>query len=103
MAEDRIARYTALLEAQPANDLARFSLGRAFYDAGRFAEAAEAFRACLQRKPDWLVAALLLGRCELELGHRAEAKQCLENARQLAADQGHDGPLREANELLASL
>jgi Flp pilus assembly protein TadD len=103
MADDAIARYRAMLAASPGNDLARFSLGKALFDAGQFGEAAEVLRACLEKQPDWMVPAILLGRCRLQLGDHAAARQSLEQARRLAIEQHHDGPLEEINGLLASL
>jgi len=103
MADDAIARYSALLAKDPNNDLARFSLGKAFFDAGRFAEATETLRACVEKKPDWMVPTILIARCLIQTGDKASARQWLEKARQLAIDQHHDGPLEEVNGLLASL
>ena len=103
MPEDSIAKYAAMLAMNSNNELARFSLGHALYDAGRYAEAAETFRVCIQRKPDWMVSTILLGRSQLQLGDKSAARETLEKARQLAIDQHHDGPLEEINGLLASL
>jgi Flp pilus assembly protein TadD len=103
MAEDAIARYTAMLAKNPQNDLARFSLAKAQFDAGHLSEAAELLRACIEKKPDWMFPTILLARCQLQLGDKPGAKTTLETARRLAIEQHHDGPLEEVNELLASL
>ena len=103
MAEDLIGRYTAMVANNPDNELARFSLAKSLFDAGRFAEAGDAFHWCLQKKPDWMVPAILLSRCHLELGNKQAARDSLERARQLAIDQHHDGPLEEIKGLMASL
>ena len=103
MAEDSIAKYTAVLAGNPNNELARFSLGHALFDAGRYAEAADSFRICVEKKPDWMVATILLGRCQLQLGDKSAARESLDKGRQLAIAQHHDGPLDEINALLASL
>ncbi len=92
-----------MLAKNPDNELARFSLGKALFDAGRFAEGAEAFRLCLQRKNDWMVPAILLGRCLLQEGDKVAARQTLERARRLAIEQHHDGPLAEIDQLLGSM
>lgn len=92
-----------MLEKNPGNDLARFSLGKALFDAGRFAEAAEWMQSCLAKKPDWMVPAILLGRCQLQLGDAQAARTTLARARDLAIAQHHDGPLEEINQLLAAL
>lgn len=103
MADDLIEKYRAMLAKNPANDLARFSLAKALFDAGKFDEAAKEFRACVDKKPDWMFPTILLGRCQIQLGDKAAAKITLEQARQLAIDQHHDGPLEEVDGLLASL
>lgn len=103
MAEDLIAKYAAMVATNPGNELARFSLAKALYDVGRYSKAAEEFRVCLQKKPDWMFPTILLGRCEIQLGNRVVAKEILERARELAIDQHHDGPLEEINGLLATL
>lgn len=103
MSQDAIARYSGMVARNPNHQLARFSLGKALFDAGRFAEAAESFRLCIEKKPDWMVPMILLGRCQLQLGEKAGARQSLQKARQLAIEQHHDGPLEEVNGLLASL
>ena len=103
MSEADITKYAAMLAKNPNNELARFSLGKTFYDDGEFAEAIESFRICIERKPDWMVPMILLGRCHIALGDKASARSYFEKARQLAIDQHHDGPLEEVNGLLAAL
>jgi predicted negative regulator of RcsB-dependent stress response len=92
-----------MLARNPANDLARFSLAKALFDAGRHSEAAESLHACIAMKPDWMFPTILLARCQLQLGDKRGALASLEQARTLAIEQHHDGPLEEINELLASL
>lgn len=98
---EAIARYTKLLELHPNNELARFSLGKAYLDSGQFAQAKEQFEIALSRKRDWMVVQILIGKCDLALGARDSAKAAFERARQLAIEQEHDGPLAEVEQLLA--
>ncbi len=100
---DAIARYEERVGKFPDNELARFSLARAYYDAGRFAEAREQFALALTRKPDWMVAQILQGKCELSLGNTTAAKAAFTRARALAIEQHHEGPLAEVEQLLAEL
>ena len=100
---DTIARHQKMLEQFPNNELARFSLGKAYYDLGQFAPAQEQFQFALARKPDWMVVQILLGKCALSLGNRDAAKAAFERARQLAIEQHHEGPLAEMEQLLAEL
>jgi tetratricopeptide (TPR) repeat protein len=100
---EAIARYRKMLEQNPDNELTRFSLGKALFDAGEFAGAKEQFAAALAGRPDWMAAAILAARCELELGNQEAARPALEQAKELARKQGHVGPLAQVEELLRRL
>src|SRR4051812_11511330 len=50
---DAIARYEKMVEQFPQNELGRFSLGKALFDAGQFARAKEHLEVALAKKPDW--------------------------------------------------
>ncbi len=98
-----IARYKNLLEQHPDSELARFSLGKAYFDEGRIREAKEQFEFATATKPDWMVAQILLGKCELALDRRTEAKAAFLRAKELAIAQNHQVPLSEMEQLLADL
>lgn len=98
---DPLARQRALVTQHPGNELARFSLGKALYDRGEFAEAREHLQVALSKRNDWMVVQILLGKIELHLGNPAGARVAFLAARQLALDQHHDGPLAELDELLS--
>jgi tetratricopeptide (TPR) repeat protein len=100
---EMIARYEKMVAQFPQNELARFSLGKALFDAQDFAGAREHLQAALERKPDWMVVQILLGKCDLALGDRASAKTAFERALQLAIDQHHEGPQAEMEQALAEL
>jgi len=100
---EAITRHQKLLEQYPDNELARFSLGKAYFDAGQIQEAKEQFDHAIAKKPDWMVVQILIGKCELTLGHKAEAKTAFELAKQLAIEQNHEGPLAEMEQMLAGL
>ena len=100
---ESIARFQKLLEQYPNNELARFSLGKAYFDAGEFASAREQFQHALNRKPDWMAVQILLGKCELALGNQLAAKGAFQRAHQLAMEQNHEGPREEMEQLLAEL
>jgi len=100
---DAIARHQKLLEQYPNNELARFSLGKAYYDLGQFAQAKEQFEIALTRKPDWMAVCILRGKSDLALGNKAAAKTAFERALRLAIDQNHEGPREEMEQLLAEL
>ena len=100
---DTIVRYQKLLEQFPNNELARFSLGKAYFDLGKFMEAKEQFQMALAKKPDWMVVQILLGKCELNLGDKAAAKAAFEKAKPLASEQNHEGPLAEMEQMLSEM
>jgi tetratricopeptide (TPR) repeat protein len=100
---DTIVRYEKMVTQFPQNELARFSLGKALFDAGEFIRAKEHFAAALAKKPDWMVVQILIGKCDLSLGDSAAAKVAFQRALQLALDQHHEGPQAEMEQALAEL
>jgi predicted Zn-dependent protease len=100
---DSLERHRRLVGQHPDNELARFSLGRALFDLGQFAEAREQFARALERRSDWMAVQILMAKCDLELGQRESAIAGLERARDLALAQHHEGPLAEVEGLLADL
>ena len=103
MSAEKIARFAALAEKDPANPLHRFALAQACLAAGDFTAAEDAFARCLALKPDWMVAAIKRGRCLIELKRWDEARASLELGADLAQKQGHDEPWAEIRELMAQL
>jgi predicted Zn-dependent protease len=100
---ESIARYEKMVAEFPQNELGRFSLGKALFDAGEFRRAKEHLEIALAKKPDWMVVQILIGKCELALGNRASAQAAFEGALQLAIEQHHDGPQAEMEQALADL
>jgi uncharacterized protein HemY len=100
---ERIERFRKMVAESPENELARFSLGKALFDARLYAEAKEHFAAAVSKKADWMAALILLGRCELALGNQQAARDILQRAHTLAVQQGHVGPKEEIELLLAGL
>ncbi len=92
-----------MVRQYPGNELARFSLGRALFDAGDFTGAREHLEVALQRKPDWMVVQILLGKCDLAQGAVDAARTAFEKALHLARVQHHEGPEAELMELLSGL
>ena len=100
---ESIARHKKLLEQYHDNELARFSLGKAYFDDGQIQEAKTQFDLAIAKKPDWMVVQILIGKCELAIGRTTEAKAAFERAKQLAIEQNHEGPLAEMEQILAEL
>ena len=100
---DRIATALELYQKFPENDLSRFNLAQAYFDAGDYVNAGEHLSPLCARKPDWMVGHILLGRCLLATGDLAKGKSTLQHALQLAIAQHHDGPREELEESLKEL
>ena len=99
----RSQQFASLVAQQPDNELFRFSLAQALVAENRPAEAIEHFIICANKKADWMMPRILLGKALLGLNRRAEAKPWLEAALQLAIDQTHEDPERELRAILAEL
>jgi tetratricopeptide (TPR) repeat protein len=100
---ETISRHEKMVEQFPQNELARFSLGKALFDAGEFARAKEHLAVALAKKPDWMVVQILIGKCDLAMGDSAGAKAAFERALQLAIEQHHEGPQAEMEQALAEM
>jgi tetratricopeptide (TPR) repeat protein len=98
-----LERPLKMVEQSPENELARFSLGKAWFNLGEFAKAKEQFVVALAKKPDWMVVQILIGKCDLSRGDKASAKSAFERARHLAIEQNHEGPLAEMEQALEDL
>lgn len=106
MSADRIARFSALVAAQPGNTLFRFSLAQALDAAGHLPEAIEHYQHCAASRADWMMPRILLGKALLRTGSpedRTAARPVLEEALALAIAQDHEEPAAELTSLLASL
>ena len=101
--ETLIAKYEGLLQARPNDELLRFSLGKALYDAGRLPEAETQLRAALAAKPDWMVVTMLLAKIALQQNDKAAARTLYEKGLELAIAQEHEGPEEEIRAVLAKL
>jgi len=99
----RSVHFAALVTQQPDNEKFRFSLAQALLAEGRPAEAVEHLVLCAEKKPEWMMPRILLGKALLGLGRRPEARPWLETAHQLALAQDHEDPAREMAALLAEM
>ncbi|MBI2515412.1 MAG: tetratricopeptide repeat protein [Opitutae bacterium] len=96
-----VTRFTALVAQQPDNELFRYSLAQALLKEGRDPEAVAHLEFCANKKADWMMARIWLGKALLKLGRKAEARPWLEAALALAVEQSHEDPERELRALLA--
>ena len=97
----RSQQFAALVARQPDNELFRFSLAQALLNENRPADALEQLKVCADKKADWMMPRILLGKTLLGLGRKSEARPWLEQALQLALVQHHDDPAQEMRGLLA--
>ena len=99
----RSAHFAALVTRQPDNELFRFSLAQALLAENRPTDAVEHLAACAQKKTDWMMPRIILGKTLLSLGRKPEAKPWLTEALQLAIAQNHDDPAQELTAILQDL
>src|SRR5688572_15752658 len=65
---DRIAQFEKMAREDPTNDMAHFSLGNAYLQSGRAAEAAKALENCIAVNPHMSKAYQLAGQAMIEAG-----------------------------------
>ena len=97
---DKISALQEKLQSNPGQIFHRFSLGQAYYENLQYECACIEFEECLKARPDWMMAALFLGKAYLEQENKEKAKVNLELALALANEQNHEDPAEEAGELL---
>ncbi len=86
--QEKIERFENMATADPSNDMAHFSLGSAYFDAHRFADAALSFEACVTLNPEMTRAMELGGSALVQLGKMDEAKELLTRGYEQAATRG---------------
>jgi Flp pilus assembly protein TadD len=101
--ETLIAKYEGLLKSRPDDELIRFSLGKALFDARRLDESEAQLQAALNLKPDWMVVTILLAKIALLRGDKVTARGLFEKGLELAITQHHDDPADECRAELARL
>ncbi len=99
----RIAQWENMTQADPDNDMAWFSLGSAYKDAGRHADADRAFARTLELNADQSRAYQLRGQVLILLGRHDEAADLLVKGYEIAAGRGDVMPQRAIGSLLEKL
>lgn len=99
----RIAQWENMTQADPENDMGWFSLGSAYKDAGRAADAERALARTLELNPDQSRAYQLRGQVLIELGREDEAAAVLTRGYEVAAGRGDVMPQRAMGSLLEKL
>ncbi len=101
--DERISQFKNMAEADPDNEMGHFSLGKAYFDAGRYAEAEPALARVLELNPTHSKTYQLLGQTRLELGKREEAVKTLKQGYEIAAQRGDVMPRDGIGQVLAEL
>ena len=104
-AEARIRQFETMVrpEADPNNDMAWFSLAGAYRDAGRHADAAEAYVRCCTLNPAMTKAFQLAGASFLDAGKTERAAEVLTEGYSAATARGDRMPQQAMGELLTKL
>ena len=90
--ERRIAQFERMASADPDNEMAHFSLGNAYLQAGRAAEAAKSFEACVAIAPEMSKAYQLAGQAMIDAGWADKAVEVLTKGYEVAAAKGDRMP-----------
>jgi len=103
--QQRIAQFENMVrdEADPNNDMAWFSLGGAYAQAGRHADSARAYMRCLQINPGMSKAFQLAGQSYINAGDKDAAAEVLTQGYKAAAGRGDRMPMKAMGDLLAKL
>jgi Fe-S cluster biosynthesis and repair protein YggX len=103
MSQARIDQFKIMSEANPNDELAFFSLGRAYADNGQPAEAADAFKRVIEINPKMSKAYQLRGKALLDGGKRDEAIDVLTTGAKAAQERGDMMPRNEMARMLKEL
>jgi Fe-S cluster biosynthesis and repair protein YggX len=101
----RIAQFETMVrpEADPNNDMAWFSLGNAYAQAGRHADAAKALIRCFELNPAMSKAYQLAGKALIDAGDKEQAGEVLAAGYKIAAGKGDFMPRKAMGEMLEQL
>lgn len=100
---EQIARFRAMAEGDPDDDLAHFRLGQILMEDGQYAEAARAFERVLQINPYFSRVYQHLGECLIQQGQKERAVELLTRGWQIADERGDRVPKEAMEKLLRSL
>ncbi|MFO0875605.1 MAG: Fe(2+)-trafficking protein, partial [Phycisphaerales bacterium] len=99
----RVAAFEKMAADDPSNDMAHFSLGRAYLDAGRHGEAARSLERCIELNPHMSKAYELAGKAMIGAGWADKAVLMLNRGYEVATRKGDRMPQQAIAELLRSI
>ncbi|MCH2140541.1 MAG: Fe(2+)-trafficking protein [Phycisphaerales bacterium] len=100
---ERIAQFENMAAADPTNEMAHFSLGNAYFQAGMPTEAATSFEKCITLNPEMSKAYERCGEAMIQAGWEDRAVQILESGFRVAATRGDRMPQDAIGQLLDGL
>ena len=98
--ETKIQQFKQMSEADPDNELGHFSLGKAYFDSEKFAEAIPSLHRVLELRPSTSKAYQLLGDSLDKTSQRDQAIEILTKGIAIADEQGDQMPLNAMVQLL---
>ena len=101
--DQRIAQFEKMAADDADNDMAHFSLGNAYLQEGRHAEAAMSLQRCIELNGDLSKAFQLAGEALIACGREDEAARVLERGYVVAAAKGDMMPRNAIADLLGSI
>ncbi len=101
--DKRIAQFQNMAQADPENEMAHFSLGKALMDAGRHDQAAQSFVRCTELAPQMSKAFQLAAECFVKVGQVDMAAQLATRGYTIAAERGDLMPKNAMADLLTTL
>lgn len=101
--QQRIAQFENMVQADPDNDMAHFSLGGAYAAVNRYLEAAESYKRCIALNKDMSKAYQLAGDAYIKAGEMDDAAQVLTEGFKVAAAKGDRLPQKAMGELLKQI
>ena len=101
--DQRIAQFENMAAEDADNDMAHFSLGGAYLQAGRHAEAAASLQRCLKLNPEMSKAYQLAGEALIGSGQEDAAAELLLKGYEIASGKGDVMPRDAMAELLKKL
>jgi Fe-S cluster biosynthesis and repair protein YggX len=101
----KIAQFETMVrpEADPNNDMAWFSLGGAYAQAGRHADAANAYLRCVELNPGMSKGWQLAGRALIDAGDKDRAADILTRGYAESGKRGDRMPRQAMGDMLVSL
>lgn len=99
----RIAQFEKMANDDPLNDMAHFSLGGAYAQAGRQADAAKEYLRCIEINPAMSKAFQLAGAALIAAGDKKRAGDVLTRGYKVAAERGDLMPRNAIADLLKQL